>query len=68
MKMYQRIEHYDGYDIIATVSESGEFNQVNVCSNGAVFGEYKNTIFNMGWSSISDFLDRFKGRFKPITF
>lgn len=51
------------YKTVVTVDETGNYHQYNETENingeMVIFTEYKNSIFEMGWKSLTDFL---KGR------
>ena len=59
--MYQRTEHRDGYDIITTVDETGNYEQITKWDDGSIHNQYKSNVFTMGWKSLKEFLSERKG-------
>jgi hypothetical protein len=58
--MYQRIEHRDGYDIITTVDENGDYEQITKWLDGTIHNQYRSNIFTMGWHTLKEFLSERK--------
>ena len=54
--MYQRTEQRDGYDIITTVDENGDYIQITKWADGTIYNQYKSNIFAMGWHTLKEFL------------
>ncbi len=60
-KVYICIEDRGGYRNITTVDSDGNYHQCNVCGENDehIFGEFRTTLWEMGWKSLAEFL---KGR------
>lgn len=61
MKIYTRTENRKDYNIITTVTEDGQYSQKALWSDGIITSEYKTTVQEMGWASVSAFLAERKG-------
>ena len=59
--MYQRTEHRNGYDIITTIDENGDYKQHTELKDGRIFHSHNSNIFTMGWHSLKEFLRERKG-------
>lgn len=59
--MYQRTEHRNGYDVITTVDNNGNYEQVTKWSDGTIASRYKMNLLQIGWGSVKEFLRERKG-------
>lgn len=59
--MYQRTEHRGGYDIITTVDNNGNCEQVTKWLDGTITSHCKMNVLKIGWSSVKEFLRERKG-------
>ena len=59
--MYQRIEHRDGYDIITTVDDNGNWEQVTKWFDGTITSHCKMNVLQIGWGSVEEFLKERRG-------
>ena len=59
--MYQRTEHRNGYDVITTVDNNGNWEQVAKWADGSITSHYKMNVLQVGWSSVKEFLSERKG-------
>jgi hypothetical protein len=61
VKMYQRTEHRGNYDIITTVDNNGNYEQVAKWLDGTITSHCKMNVLKIGWSSVKEFLRERKG-------
>ena len=54
--VYQRIEQRDGYQLITSVSDKGNYLQYFAWPDGTTTNELADNIFRMGWASLTEFL------------
>ena len=59
--MYQRTEHRDDYDVITTVDDNGNWEQVTKWLDGTITSRYKMNLLLIGWGSVKEFLRERKG-------
>ena len=59
--MYQRTEHRNGYDVITTVDNNGNYEQVAKWADGLITSRYKMNLLQIGWGSVKEFLSERKG-------
>lgn len=59
--MYQRVEHRTGYDVITTVDNNGNWEQVAKWADGTITSHCKMNVLQIGWGSVKEFLRERKG-------
>lgn len=59
--MYQRIEPRNGYDVITTVDDSGNYEQVAKWLDGTITSRYTMNLLQIGWGSVKEFLKERRG-------
>ena len=59
--MYQRTEHRNDYDVITTVDNNGNWEQVAKWADGSITSHYKMNLLQIGWGSVKEFLSERKG-------
>lgn len=59
--MYQRTEPRNGYDVITTVDDTGNYEQVAKWPDGSITSRYKMNLLQIGWGSVKEFLQERRG-------
>lgn len=63
---YKRTEHRNGYDVITTVDDSGNYESLVKYNDGTIRPPVKSTLQNMGWGSLKEFLRERQGFAKVV--
>ncbi|MBR3592139.1 MAG: hypothetical protein IKL46_04740 [Clostridia bacterium] len=58
---YKREEHRNGFDVITTVDDEGNYEIITKFKDGTTLRPVKAKLKEMGWSSVQEFLRERKG-------
>ena len=61
MKRFQRTVSGGGYDLVTTVFENGDYEQIARFPDGMITSYCKGNIFTWGWRSLREFMRERKG-------
>lgn len=62
--LYKRVEQKNGYQLITTVDDKGNWSLYIKWENTPPDLQYKTTVFAMGWNSVVEFLRAKRGFIK----